>query len=169
MLPCPPGRGVFLPPPPGNAPPAQFMPYHDPPHQGSPTGFAAIQASLWEGGGFATRRRRRESNQRPYFSPTGFAAIQASLWEGGGFATRRSRRERKQEIFSPHVGACCRARRIFNLNDCRWQSLRFLISRPPAQIPTAGNGRQIASPTVGTFKVKKVHDVIGKLPFYAMD
>ena len=55
-------------------------------------------------------------------SPTGFAAIQASLWEGGGFATRRSRRERKQEIFSPHVGACCRARRIFNLNDCRWQS-----------------------------------------------
>ena len=29
--------------------------------------------------------------------------------------------------------------------------------------------RQIASPTVGTFTNKKVHDVIGKFSFYAMD
>ena len=29
------------------------------------------------------------------------------------------------------VGACCRAQRIFNLNDCRWQSyLDSLIDRP---------------------------------------
>ena len=39
------------------------------------------------------------------------------------------------------------------------------ISRPPAQIPTAGNGRQIASPTVGSSKIQKVHDVIGNFPF----
>ena len=82
------------------------------------------------------------------------------------------------------VGACCRARRILNLNDCRWQSyldsqsaarvpppknVGAAISRPPAQIPTVGNGRQIASPTVGTFTNKKIHDVIGNFSFYSMD
>ena len=89
-----------------------------------------------------------------------------SLPLGGRWIRHQANPEgEKTRNILPHVGAGCRARRIFNLNDCRWQSLRFLISRPPAQIPTAGNGRQIASPTVGTFTNKKVHDVIGNFPF----
>ena len=36
------------------------------------------------------------------------------------------------------VGECCRAQRIFNLNDCRWQSyLDSLTNRPLAPSPVA--------------------------------
>ena len=44
------------------------------------------------------------------------------LVRGGGFLSGQKAGGVVYRTYRISVGACCRAQRIFHLNDCRWQS-----------------------------------------------